>query len=226
MIRLENLSKSFWIRGQRKVVFQDLNLEMPSGHSLALLGRNGAGKSTLLSIIAGTLNPDRGRVISDGTISWPVGFGGSFHRDLTGAQNVRFVGRVYGVDTDELCAFVENFAEIGPHFHMPVRSYSQGMRARLIFGLSMGIEFDTYLIDEVTAVGDAAFNRKSRAVFLQRMKKAGAIMVSHQMRQVRKFCDSGLVLNDGRLEYYADLDAAIARHKALNLGDAAEEDDD
>jgi len=224
MIRLENLSKSFRIRGHRKVVFQDLDLELPSGRSLALLGRNGAGKSTLLNIIAGIQNPDSGRVVTDGTISWPVGFGGSFHRELTGAQNVRFVGRVYGVDTDELIAFVEDFAEIGPHFHMPVRSYSQGMRARLIFGLSMGIEFDTYLIDEVTAVGDAAFNRKSRAVFLERMKTAGAIMVSHQMRQVRKFCDTGLVLNDGRLEYFDDLDAAIARHRELNLGGDTDDD--
>ena len=225
MIRLENLSKSFWIRGRRKIVFRDLNLELPTGQSLALLGRNGAGKSTLLSIIAGIQNPDTGRVVSDGTISWPVGFGGSFHRELTGAQNVRFVGRVYGVDTDELIAFVENFAEIGPHFHMPVRSYSQGMKARLIFGLSMGIEFDTYLIDEVTAVGDANFNRKSRAVFLERVKKASAIMVSHNMRQVRNFCDSGLVLNDGQLEYFEDLDQAIARHEELNLGGRSDDDD-
>ncbi|EAR49443.1 putative cell surface polysaccharide export ABC-2 transporter ATP-binding protein [Oceanicola granulosus HTCC2516] len=215
MIRFENLSKSFWIRGRKKVVIDNLNLELPTGKSLALLGRNGAGKSTLLSIIAGILAADSGRVVSDGTISWPVGFGGSLNKDLTGAQNVRFVARVYGVDSEQLIAFVQSFAEIGQHFHMPVRSYSSGMRSRLGFGLSMGIRFDTYLIDEVTAVGDANFTRKSRAVFLERVKTASAIMVSHQMGSLRKFCDTGLVLNNGRLEYFEDLEEAIRRHEKL-----------
>ena len=128
MIRFESLSKSFMVRGQRKLVIDNLNLTLPTGVSLALLGRNGAGKSTLLDLIAGTQRPNTGRVVSDGTISWPVGFGSSFHRELTGAQNVRFVARIYGVDTDVLVAFVENFAELGKHFYMPVRTYSQGMR--------------------------------------------------------------------------------------------------
>lgn len=215
MIRFENLSKSFWVNGRRKVVIDNLDATLPSGRSLALLGRNGAGKSTLLQMIAGTLRPDTGRIVSDGTISWPVGFSGSFHKDLTGAQNTTFVARIYGVDTDGLIAFVQDFAELGEHFHMPIRSYSSGMKARLVFGLSMGIRFDTYLVDEVTAVGDAAFARKSRAVFLERMKTSSAIMVSHQMRQVRKFCDAGIVLHRGRLEYYPDLDEAIDRHEAL-----------
>ncbi|QQA45080.1 ABC transporter ATP-binding protein [Pelagovum pacificum] len=217
MIRFEHLSKSFWIRGHKKVVIDDLTMTLPTGKSLALLGRNGAGKTTLLSIIAGIQAADSGEVISDGTISWPVAFGGSFHRDLTGAQNVRFVARAYGVDSEELIEFVEDFAEIGRHFHMPVRSYSAGMRARLTFGLSMGIRFDTYLIDEVTAVGDANFNRKSQAVFLARVKNASAIMVSHSTGKLRGFCDSGIVLNDGRMEYYDDLDEAIARHEEINL---------
>jgi len=214
MIRFENLSKAFWIRGQRKVVIDNLNATLPTGKSLALLGRNGAGKSTLLNIIAGVLEPDRGRVISDGTLSWPVGFGGAIHGQMTGAQNVRFVARVYGVDTEELLTFVEHFAELGPHFEAPVRTYSSGMRSRLNFGLSMGIRFDTYLIDETTAVGDASFVDKSRAVFLERVKNASAIMVSHSMRQVRQFCDSGVVLERGHLAYYDDLDEAIAVHEA------------
>lgn len=215
MIRFENLSKSFWIRGQRKVVIDGLNAELPSGKALALLGRNGAGKSTLLQLIAGTMNPDTGRIVSDGTISWPVGFAGSFHRELTGAQNVRFIARIYGVDTDSLVAFVEDFAEIGKHFHMPVRSYSQGMRARLAFGASMGIDFDTYLVDEATSVGDAQFRRKSRAVFRDRMQKSSAILVSHEMGQVRNFCDAGIVLENGKVQYFEDLEEAIALHEAL-----------
>ncbi len=197
MIRFENLSKSFWMKGERKVVIDNLNLVLPTGASLALLGRNGAGKSTLLQIIAGTMRPDSGRVVSDGTISWPVAFGGSFHGELTGAQNVRFVARIYGVDTDALVGFVEDFAELGKHFHMPVRTYSAGMRARVTFGTSMGIRFDTYLVDEAMAVGDAAFKRKSQAVFRDRMAKSGAIMVSHSMPDLRQFCDAGIVLEDG-----------------------------
>lgn len=215
MIRFENLSKWFWLRGRRKIVINDLNLTLPTGKSLALLGRNGAGKSTLLQMIAGTVRPSRGQIISDGTMSWPVGFGGSFHPELTGAQNVKFIARIYGVDTDSLLAFVEDFAELGRHFHMPVRTYSSGMRSRLTFGASMGIRFDTYLVDEVTAVGDASFKRKSQAIFRERMKDSSAILVTHIMPQVRDFCDAGIVLENGQLEYFDDLDEAIARHLEL-----------
>ena len=215
MIRFEHLSKSFHIRGERKVVIDDLNLTLPTGRSLALLGRNGAGKSTLLQMIAGTMRPDSGRIVSDGSISWPVGFGGSFHGELTGAQNVRFIARIYGVDTDGLIAFVEDFAELGKYFDMPVRSYSSGMKSRLTFGASMGIHFDTYLVDEVTAVGDAAFKRKSRAVFAERMQTSSAIMVNHSMNQVRQYCDAGAVLENGQMQYYEDLEEAIAMHEAI-----------
>jgi capsular polysaccharide transport system ATP-binding protein len=220
MIRFENLSKSFWVCGERKVVIDHLNVALPSGASLALLGRNGAGKSTLLQIVAGTLRPTTGRVISDGTISWPVGFGGAFHGQLTGAENVRFIARVYGVDADDLVDFVADFAELGKHYHMPVRTYSSGMKSRLTFGASMGIRFDTYLVDEATAVGDAAFKAKSRRYFADRVKTASAILVSHDMAQVRAFCDAGVILSEGRLRYYEDLDEAIATHKALMAGQA------
>lgn len=164
MIRFENLTKSFWVNGRRKIVINNLNLTLPTGRSLALLGRNGAGKSTLLEIIAGIQRPDHGRVVTDGSLSWPVGLGSSFHKDLSGVENVRFIARVYGVDTDDLVAFVQEFAELGPAFYMPMRTYSSGMKSRLTFGASMGIKFDTYLVDEVTAVGDKSFKDKSRAV--------------------------------------------------------------
>lgn len=215
MIRFEHLSKSFWQGGNRKVIAEDLTLTLPSGKALALLGRNGAGKSTLLSMVAGTIHPDSGRIVSDGTISWPVGLGGAIHRELTGAQNIRFIARIYGVDTESLVGFVEDFSELGRHFHIPVRNYSSGMRSRLAFGAAMGIPFDTYLVDEVTAVGDASFRRKSRAVFRERMKNAGAILVSHEMGQVREFCDAGLVLEQGQMFYFEDLEEAIDCHQSL-----------
>jgi capsular polysaccharide transport system ATP-binding protein len=215
VIRFERLTKSFRVRDTRKVVLDNQTLRLPEGVSVALLGRNGAGKSTLLQLVAGSLRPDAGRVIRDGLVSWPVGFGGSFHRDLTGAENTRFIARIYGVDAEELVDFVADFADLGKHFHMPVRSYSAGMRARLTFGASMGIRFDTYLVDEVTSVGDAAFRAKSRRVFVDRMRHAGAILVSHEMGQVRDFCTAGLVLEGGQLRYFDDLAEAIACHQRM-----------
>ena len=215
MIRLENLSMGFRTRRGYKQLFRDVNLTLPTGRSVALLGRNGAGKSTLLQIIAGSVEPTGGRVVSDGTISWPVGFGGSFNKNMTGAQNIRFIARVYGVDTTELLNFVAEFAELGAHFHMPVRSYSSGMRSRLTFGASMGIRFDTYLVDEVTAVGDASFRRKSRSVFADRMRHSSAILVNHSMGQLRQFCNAGLVLEAGQLQYFDDLEEAIEVHQAM-----------
>lgn len=222
MIRFKNLSKSFWTKDGEKVVADNITLEIPSGISVGLLGRNGAGKSTLMEMIGGTVEPDAGEIETSGTVSWPVGFAGSFHGDMSGAQNTRFIARVYGVDTDQLVAFVQDFAELGAHFHSPVRTYSAGMRSRLAFGCSIGIPFDTYLVDEVTSVGDATFRVKSRVVFEERMKTAGAIVVTHSMPQLRKFCDVGAVLEDGRLTYFEDIEEAIKQHHR-NMGQTEDE---
>ena len=213
MLELRNLTKVFTVDGVRKVVFEDINLVVPEKLSVGLLGRNGAGKSTLLRILAGNMEPTRGEVLCDGTISWPVGFAGSFHQDLTGAQNTKFVARVYGIDTDEMSDFVEDFAALGQHYRLPVRSYSAGMKSRLAFGVSMAVPFDYYLVDEATATGDAAFRAKSSAVFLDRMKNAGSFVVSHQMNTIRELCDVGMVLEDGKVTFYQDLEEAIAHHE-------------
>ena len=215
MIEFRDISKGFWVKGAYYPVIRNLNLTLPSGRSLALLGRNGAGKSTLLNMVSGNMRPDTGDIISDGSISFTVGYAGSFHGDMTGVQNTRFVARVYGVDTDELVEFVEDFADIGKHFHMPVRTYSSGMKSRLAFGVSMGIKFDTYLIDEATATGDKRFRVKSKNVFRERVKEASAIMVSHSMADIRAFCDAGLVLHEGQIEVFDDVEDAIARHEEI-----------
>lgn len=214
MIVFENVSMAFVLEGRRKVIMENVNMTFPDGRSVGLLGRNGAGKSTLLQMIAGTLEPTAGRIITTGAISWPVGFAGSFHPELTGAQNCRFIGRIYGVDTDELLDFVEDFAGIGVHFHLPLRSYSSGMKSRLAFGVSMGVAFDTYLVDEITAVGDAAFRTRSDALFKERMKHSGAVVVSHTMEQIRKLCDAVVVLENGKLHYFDDVDEGIRMHNA------------
>ena len=193
MIQLQNLCKTFDIPGGKHTVFKDLTLDLPPGRSLGLLGRNGAGKSTLMQIIAGTMQPTAGHVIRRGKISWPIGGANSFHPDMTGLQNTRFLARCYGVDTDSLAAFVEEFAQIGTHFNMPWRTYSAGMKSRLSFGVAMGIPFDTYLIDEVTGAGDKSFRERSQTVFKARMAQADAIMISHNMSDMRNFCNSGLL---------------------------------
>ena len=218
MIALQNLTKTFDLNGISKTVLQNANMVFPTGRSVALLGRNGAGKSTLLRLIAGTLDPTAGKVRLTGSISWPVGFAGSFHGDLTGAQNTRFIARIYGVDGDELIDFTASFADLGAHFHLPFRTYSSGMKARLAFGTSMGIAFDTYLVDEVTAVGDAAFRTKSNDLFQARMRNAGSVVVSHSMGLVRELCDAAAVLEAGHLIYYDDVAAAIDHHERNLLG--------
>lgn len=212
MIHLDRLTKTFPLRGSRKVIVENLTATFPTGANVGLLGRNGAGKSTLLKLIAGTMRPTSGQVLSDGTISYPVGFAGSFHPDLTGGQNTRFVARLYGIDTDELIDFVQDFTELGRHFHMPFRTYSAGMRARLAFGVSMGIPFDTYLVDEVTAVGDGAFRHKSVKMFDDRRKSSSVIMVSHSPPLIKLTCDMGAVLENGVLQFYDDIDEALEHH--------------
>lgn len=213
MIKLERLTKNFPMRKGHKVVVKDLTAVFPTGKSVALLGRNGAGKSTLLRLISGSLRPTSGRVLSTGSISYPVGFSGSFHPQLTGVQNTRFVARIYGVDTDELVDYVREFSELGQHFFMPLRTYSSGMKARLSFGVSMGIPFDTYLVDEVTSVGDGAFRAKSVAVFEDRRNRAGAIVVTHSPAMVRNMCDMAVVLENGKVDFYNDLEAALEHHE-------------
>lgn len=213
MIVLEHLTKTFDTNKGKHLIVDDLCAIFPTGKSVALLGRNGAGKSTLLNLIAGTVRPNSGQVLSDGSISYPVGFQGSFHPDLTGVQNTRFVARLYGVDSDALVDFVADFAELGAHFRMPLRTYSAGMKSRLSFGVSMGIPFDTYLVDEVTSVGDGAFRQKSVQVFDQRRESAGAIVVTHSPPMVKRLCTMAAVLEEGKLHFYYDLDAALDHHE-------------
>jgi capsular polysaccharide transport system ATP-binding protein len=220
MIEFRDVSKHYLTPTGRKVVLDRLSLVLPTGAKVGVLGRNGAGKSTLLEMISGTNRPSSGEIRRHATISWPLGFAGSFHPDLTGAQNVRFVARIYGMDTEAMIDFVDDFAELREFMNMPLRSYSSGMKARLAFGMSMGVAFDWYLVDEITAVGDSRFRRKSLAVFKNRLKNAGLLMTSHATETIRSYCTSGLVLERGRARYFEDVEEAIAVHER-NMRDAA-----
>jgi len=218
MIELRNLHKTYHLNGHRKVIARDINFVFPKNETIALMGANGAGKSTMLQMIAGSVAADSGEIIPHGSVSWPVGFAGSFHGDLTGAQNVKFVARIYGVDTEEMCAFAREFSELGAHFELPVRSYSSGMKSRLAFAMSMAVQFDTYLIDEVTAVGDGSFQAKSEALLRERLKTSGAIFVSHSMGQLERMCTSGVVLQNGRFFYYARVAKAVEHYNHMMKG--------
>ncbi|EKK7716893.1 ABC transporter ATP-binding protein [Cronobacter dublinensis] len=212
MINIENLTKSYRTPAGRHYVFKDLNLTLPAGQSVALIGRNGAGKSTLLRMIGGTDNPDSGRIVSRATISWPVGLAGGFQGSLTGRENVKFVARLYATKEAlrQKVAFVEDFAELGKYFDMPVKAYSSGMKARLGFGLSMAFTFDYYLVDEVTAVGDASFRKKCEMVFEERHRDACFLMVSHNLNSLKHYCDAAVFIGrENHVHYYDDINEAI-----------------
>ncbi|UTH76255.1 ABC transporter ATP-binding protein [Chromobacterium sp. IIBBL 290-4] len=214
MIQIRNLSKSYRTPTGRHYVFKNLTLDIPPDVSVGLIGRNGAGKSTLLRILGGIDRPDCGSVNTDCSISWPVGLSNGFQGSMTGRENVKFVARLYAKKHElyEKVAFVENFAELGKHFDMPIKTYSSGMRSRLGFGLSMAFDFDYYLIDEITAVGDASFNSKGAKLIDEKRQSSQFLMVSHSMEEVRRFCDTALLVGRTGVSYFNDIEEAIAAY--------------
>lgn len=214
-MEISDLSKGFPTPVGWKSLFSGLTVALPAGARIALLGANGAGKSTLLAILAGTIRPDRGQVRTGGRISWPLGFSGGFASDLTGLQNARFVARIHGADTDSMVDFVTEFSELGSDMRLPVRAYSAGMRARLAFGLSMALDFDWYLVDEIIAVGDQRFRARAEAMFRERLARSGLIMVSHAPAILRQYCHGAILLHRGRAEVFDDIEPALARQSAL-----------
>ncbi|TDK39139.1 ABC transporter ATP-binding protein [Rhizobium deserti] len=216
MIRFANVSKHFKTQQHRKVILEKANIEFASGTSYGLLGVNGAGKSTTMRMIAGTIIPNSGRIEKDVRVSWPLGFSGGFHPNMSGKDNLKFVARAYGEDPIRVSRFVEDFAELGDYINAPVRTYSSGMGARLAFGLSMAIEFDCYLVDEITAVGDARFQERCRVAFETRRKNSDVIMISHGMDIIKSYCDKAMVLVDGRVLFFDQVEPAIEAYYRLN----------
>ena len=214
MIRLHDIHKSYDTHIGKHDVLRGVDCAFERGETVGILGRNGAGKTTLLRLIAGVEHPNRGRVERQMSVSWPLGFGGAVHYSITGADNARFIARVYGKPVTATLDFVEDFAELGEYYRMPVRTYSSGMMMRLGFALSLAIDFDCYLVDEVIAVGDTRFGERCRVALAERRERSTVLLVSHQAATVRAFCTSGAVLEDGRLTRYDDLDEAIAAYQA------------
>lgn len=215
MIVCQNLAKSYTHGKSTKTVLRDINFSIDRGDRLGMLGRNGAGKSTLIKLIGGVELPTSGRVHRTMTLSWPLALSGGFQGSMTGYDNARFIARIYGQEFSDVRAFIENFTELGSHLRMPMRTYSSGMRARLAFGLSLAIEFDCYLIDEVIAVGDQNFQRKCQHELFERRADRAIIMASHSIDTVRQLCNQALVLDRGAGTLYEDVDQAIEVYNLL-----------
>lgn len=216
MFELKNVTKSYLTPKGRRHVFRNLSLSIPPGKNIGLIGRNGAGKSTLMRLLGGADIPDSGSIVTDQSISWPVGLAGGFQGSMTGRDNIKFVCRVYGAEGEamrEKIRYVQEFAEIGDWIDEPIKTYSSGMRSRVAFGLSMAFDFDYYLIDEVMSVGDAQFRRKCSEVFQEKLQQSKVVLVSHTMPEIEKLCDIVLLVRDGGIQIYEDVAEGI---KAYN----------
>ena len=215
MIRVIDLSKAYRTSRGWNSVLENVNLEISPGLKLGILGRNGAGKSTLINLLGGVDVPDSGKIERSMTMSWPLAFSGAFQGSLTGLDNLRFICRIYDKNIESVLPFVKEFAELGKYFYEPVKSYSAGMRARLAFALSMAIDFDCYLIDEVLAVGDGRFLNRCREELLVKRRDRAMVLVSHQASTVREVCDRASVLHDKKLHHFDDMDEAYEFYEEL-----------
>ncbi|WP_267389660.1 ABC transporter ATP-binding protein [Sphingomonas sp. GC_Shp_3] len=212
MISFENVSKSYHIRKFRKDVLNDLSFVIPTGCSIGICGANGAGKSTLMRLISGVEAPTAGRIVRTVSCSWPIGYSSCFQSSLTGADNARFIARIYSKDIKHLLDYVEDFAQLGEYFHQPIYSYSAGMMARLAFGISLAVDFDCYLVDEVTAAGDDRFRQRCEEALHHRRSAGTLVMISHDPHTLRSYCERGAVLNKGELVFYESIEEAIEVH--------------
>ncbi|MGF6470497.1 ABC transporter ATP-binding protein [Paraburkholderia youngii] len=208
MIELKNLSKDYHTRQGRRRVLDSIDLRVDRGEKIGILGRNGAGKSTMIRMISGAELPTLGKIHRDMSVSWPLAFGGAFQGSLTGMDNLRFICRVYGADAKAAEPFVQEFSELGYYLNEPVKSYSAGMRARLAFAISMAIEFDCFLIDEIVAVGDSRFHAKCHHELFEKRKDRALIIVSHDPAYIREHCDRAAVLVQGKLHSFEHIEEA------------------
>lgn len=212
MIEVRNLTKSYRVKTGRHYVFREVNAVFPEGANIGIIGPNGGGKSTFLRILGGIDHPDSGEIATNRSFSWPLGLKGGFVNHLSGRENCRMVCNLYGLHPRHISkqlGKIKELSGIGEYFEEPVKYYSSGMGSRLGFALSMSFDFDYFLIDEITAVGDAQFKELAKHALQEKARRSKVIMVSHSMGDIKNFCDVGVVLRDGHLSVYEDLDEAI-----------------
>ena len=215
MISFEHVSKTYHIRKFEKQVLRDVSFSIQRGESIGVCGANGAGKSTLMRMIAGVEMATSGRIVRGMTTSWPIGYSSCFQSSLTGADNARFIARIYRQPIDALLAYVEDFAQLGEYFHQPINTYSAGMQARLAFGVSLAINFECYLVDEVTAAGDERFRQRCHEALVDRRANGTLVMISHDPGTLREYCDRGAVVHGGVVKFYPTIDEALEVHHAM-----------
>lgn len=213
MIRMNDVNKIYQTSSGHNHVLRDVNLHIRRGEKVGILGRNGAGKSTTIRLLSGSELPTSGHIERKMSVSWPLAFGGAFQGSLTGRDNLRFICRIYGRDFTEAVQFVQEFSEIGIYFDEPIKHYSAGMRARLAFAISMTIEFDCFLIDEIVAVGDNRFHEKCRTELFDRRSDRSFVIVSHDANYVREHCQRAYVLRNGTMHAFPEIDEAINFHE-------------
>ncbi|EGF12180.1 TPA: ABC transporter ATP-binding protein [Neisseria bacilliformis] len=216
MISVEHVYKQYQTRQGKRTVLNDINFKLKKGEKIGILGRNGAGKSTLIRLISGVEPPTQGEIKRTMSISWPLAFSGAFQGSLTGMDNLRFICRIYDVDIDYVKDFTEEFSELGRYLYEPVKRYSSGMKARLAFALSLAVEFDCYLIDEVIAVGDSRFTNKCKYELFEKRKDRSIILVSHSDSAVKQYCDNALVLESGRMYCFDNMVEAYKYYNSMN----------
>lgn len=208
MIVLEGVTKRYETRNGKRTILNNISLTIERGQKVGILGRNGAGKSTLIRLLSGAELPTSGHIQRDMSVSWPLAFAGAFQGSLTGLDNLRFICRVYNVPIEPILPFVKEFSELGMYLNEPTKSYSAGMNARLAFAISMAIEFDCYLIDEVMAVGDNRFQERCSYELFERRSDRAKIIVSHHPETIKAHCDKIFVLNAGNITQFDDVDSA------------------
>jgi len=215
MIKCHQIRKSYPIGHTKREVLKGINFTIKPRDRIALLGRNGAGKSTLIRLIGGVEMPSSGKILREMSCSWPLGFNGGFQGSLTGYDNARFIARIYSKPYKEIRDFVEEFTELGPHLRLQVKQYSSGMRARLAFALSLAIEFECYLIDEVIMVGDQNFQAKCKAEFFEKRSDRALLLASHSVATVEQYCNRALILDDGVATMHEDVTEALRFYNNL-----------
>lgn len=208
MIIIRDVVKRYPTRHGEITVLDHVNLVIRPGEKVGILGRNGSGKSTLIRLISGAEQPTSGTLRKGMSVSWPLAFTGGFQGSLTGMDNLRFICRIYGCDTSSKLEYVQDFSELGKYLHEPLKTYSSGMRARLAFAISMAIDFDCFLIDEVIAVGDSRFQEKCQIELFEKRKERAMIIVSHQPEMIAAHCDKIAVLRNGKLHCYDEVEDA------------------
>ncbi|AQR63339.1 ATP-binding protein [Brevundimonas sp. LM2] len=206
---------SYTYRTAHKPVFTDLSFTLEKQGRLAILGRNGQGKSTLIRLLGGIVRPSEGKIAWSMNQSWPIGFSGGFQGTLSGIDNIKFLARLYNRDFKETWQRVDDFAELGMSLRAPVKHYSSGMRARLAFGLSLAIEFDCYLIDELVAVGDARFQEKCQHELFERRAHRAFLMASHNIDLIAGYCDRALIIESGKAKMFDDIQEAVEIYRWL-----------